>query len=354
MTEARIVLLMACSKQTIRGQSVRMAASRMAARRTVVACLAACVTCSACAADAQSAAETPKSPVTPVLPVPSVPPSAPSAPATPGAPTTSPSTPPIPAPSRASAPAPAQAAQFADADALLTAVERTADSLRDFRANITLETTDDVTGDTERRLGQLVFVQEEGKPATRRFAVVFEKFIDGSGRMDERPVRYIYADGWLTEADFKQRTLVRRQLARAGEQYDPLKPGEGPVPLPIGQRRADVLARFDASLATAPDSALLLKSARPMVGVRLKPKPGMADRDLVEASVWYDAQSLVPVGVEAQRKSGRTVVSLRDATMNGGISDAQQALLSLAEKVTTGWRVDERPLAVAPGAGNLP
>ena len=346
MTEARIVLLMECSKQTIRGDSVRVAAARVIARRTVVACLAVCVTCSACVADAQSA------PVTPVTPV------TPSAPAAPGAPNTPPTTTPTPALAPAPAPSPAPttapAPHFVDADALLTAVERTADSLRDFRANITLETTDDVTGDTERRLGQLVFVQEEGKPATRRFAVVFEKFIDGSGRMDERPVRYIYADGWLTEADFKQRTLVRRQLARAGEQYDPLKPGEGPVPLPIGQRRADVLARFDASLATAPDSTILLKSARPMIGVRLKPKPGMADRDLVEASVWYDAQSLVPIGVEAQRKSGRTVVSLRDATMNGGIDDAQRALLSLAEKVTTGWRVDERPLAVAPGAGNLP
>ena len=349
MTEARIVLLMACSKQTIRGDSLRVVALSAAVRRTLVACLTSCLTCSACATDAQSA---------PVKPVAAVTPTPPSAPATPGAPTTSPSAPSIPAPSLAPAPAPAlgpaSAPRFPDADALLTAVERTSDSLRDFRANITLETTDDVTGDTERRLGQLVFVQEEGKPATRRFAVVFEKFIDGSGRMDERPVRYIYADGWLTEADFKQRTLVRRQLARAGEQYDPLKPGEGPVPLPIGQRRADVLARFDASLATAPDSTLLLKSARPMVGVRLKPKPGMADRDLVEASVWYDAQSLVPVGVEAQRKSGRTVVALRDATMNGGIDDAQRALLSLAEKVTTGWRVDERPLPVAPGAGNLP
>lgn len=253
-----------------------------------------------------------------------------------------------------SAPAAPALPRFADVDALLTAVERTSDSLRDFRANITLETTDDVTGDTERRLGQVVFVQDEGKPSTRRFAVVFEKFIDGSGRMDERPVRYIYADGWLTEADFKQRTLVRRQLARAGEQYDPLKPGEGPVPLPIGQRRADVLARFDASLATAPNSALLLKSARPIVGVRLKPKPGMADRDLMEASVWYDAESLVPVGVEAQRKSGKTVVSLRGATMNGGIDDAQRALLSLGSEVTNGWRVDERPLAAAPGAGNMP
>lgn len=269
--------------------------------------------------------------------------------------------PPVPpsepsAPIAATAPAtPAPGAQrFADADALLMAVERSSDSLRDFRANITLETTDDVTGDTERRLGQLVFVQEEGKPTTRRFAVVFEKFIDGSGRMDERPVRYIYADGWLTEADFKQRTLVRRQLARAGEQYDPLKPGEGPVPLPIGQRRADVLARFDASLAVAPHSALLQKSTRPMIGVCLKPKPGMADRDLVEASVWYDAESLVPVGVEAQRKSGRTVVSLRGATMNGGIDAAQQALLSLASEVTNGWRVDERPLVTAPRQGAAP
>lgn len=269
--------------------------------------------------------------------------------------------PPVPpsepsAPIAATAPAtPAPGAQrFADADALLMAVERSSDSLRDFRANITLETTDDVTGDTERRLGQLVFVQEEGKPTTRRFAVVFEKFIDGSGRMDERPVRYIYADGWLTEADFKQRTLVRRQLARAGEQYDPLKPGEGPVPLPIGQRRADVLARFDASLAVAPHSALLQKSNRPMIGVCLKPKPGMADRDLVEASVWYDAESLVPVGVEAQRKSGRTVVSLRGATMNGGIDAAQQALLSLASEVTNGWRVDERPLVTAPRQGAAP
>lgn len=315
---------MACSKQTIRDDSVRVAALSVSVQRTVIACLTACVTCGACAADVQSA------------------PAVPSVPATP--PTTT----------SATTPSPVPAPRFADADALLTAVERTSDSLRDFRANITLETTDDVTGDTERRLGQLVFVQEEGKPATRRFAVVFEKFIDGSGRMDERPVRYIYADGWLTEADFKQRTLVRRQLARAGEQYDPLKPGEGPVPLPIGQRRADVLARFDASLATAPNSTLLLRSARPMAGVRLKPKPGMADRDLVEATVWYDAQSLVPVGVEAQRKSGRTIVSLRDATMNGGIDDAQQALLSLAEKVTTGWRVDERPLPVAPGAENLP
>ena len=248
------------------------------------------------------------------------------------------------------APAVAPAPRFADADALLAAVERVSESLRDFRASVTLETTDDVTGDTERRLGRLVFVQEEGKPGTRRFTVVFDRFIDGSGRMDERPVRFLYADGWLTEADFTQRTLVRRQLARAGESYDPLKPGEGPVPLPIGQRRADVLARFEVTLAAAPSSDAIRKLAKPIVGVALKPRPGMADRDLKDAVVWYDADTLAPVGVEANRSNGRTVVLLRGAAVNAGLDDEQRALLSLAAGVTEGWRVDERPLPAAAGA----
>jgi hypothetical protein len=242
------------------------------------------------------------------------------------------------------APATAPAPRFADAAALLDAVESVAAGMRDFRASVTLETTDDVTGDTERRMGSVVLVQQEGKPATRRFAVVFDRFVDGGGRMDERPVRYLYADGWLTEADFVQRTLVRRQLARPGEPYDPLKPGEGPVPLPVGQRRADVLARFDASLADAPRAPALARLGRPLAGLALRPKPGAADRDLRDAVVWYDAETLVPVGVEASRANGRTTVVLRSATVNGGLDDAQRALLTLAAGATEGWRVEERPL----------
>jgi hypothetical protein len=238
--------------------------------------------------------------------------------------------------------------RFADAGALLDAVEGVAAGMRDFRSAVTVETTDDVTGDTERRMGQVVLVQDTGKPETRRFAVVLEKFIDGSGRADDRPVRYVYADGWLTEADFRERTLVRRQLARPGERYDPLKPGEGPVPLPIGQRREDVMRRFEASLADSPESASLKRVTEPMVGLRLRPRPGMADRDLVEATVWYDAQSLVPRGVEARRRNGRTTVILRNAEVNGGLDEPQRALLSLATGATEGWRVDERPMPAEP------
>lgn len=274
---------------------------------------------------------------------------APALPATPAA-----TAPPAPAPVVPPAPAPPAPARFATVDALLDAVEAKAAMLRDFRASVGLETFDDVTGDIERRLGQLVFVQEEGKPATRRFAVVFEKFIDGAGRMDERPVRYVYADGWLTEADFTQRTLIRRQLARSGEGYDPLKPGEGPMPLPIGQRRADVQARFHAALAADAPPPSLAKLGRPLVGVALRPKDGTSDRDLRAATVWYDAETLVPAGVEATRANGRTVVTLRGAAFNAGLDDAQRALLTLAAGATAGWRIDERPLPAPAAAGSAP
>jgi hypothetical protein len=228
--------------------------------------------------------------------------------------------------------------------ALLDAVERVADGLMDFAAAVQLETTDDVTGDTERRSGRVVLMQERGRPETRRFAVVFTTFVDGAGRMDTRPVRYLYADGWLTEADFTQRTLIRRQLARTGEAYDPLKPGEGPVPLPIGQRRADVERRFEVALADAPRIPALAR-LEGVQGVRLTPRPGMADRDLVRATIWYDLRTLAPVGIEAERRNGRTAVVLRAPAVNGGLDDEQRALLTLAAGQTEGWRVDERPLA---------
>ena len=236
------------------------------------------------------------------------------------------------------------AAPPGDVDRLLASVERVAATLRDFRAAVTVETTDDITGDTERRLGKVVLSQQEGVPTSRAFAVILEKFIDGTGRVDDRPVRYLYADGWLTEADFRERTLIRRQLARPGEPYDPLKPGEGPVPLPIGQRAADVRARFEPSVSgDAPPKTVGAANAA-VVGLKLVPRPGMADRDLIDATVWYDAATFVPRAVDARRRNGRTLVLLRDPVVNGGLDDAQRSLLALAEGVTAGWRVDERPL----------
>jgi hypothetical protein len=277
-----------------------------------------------------TACQTTPAPAPAATPAPSAPPKTPageSAPATPPA---------------ATPPADARA-PFATADALLDAVEAVASTLADFRAEVALVTTDDVTGDTERREGQVLFVQEPGKPATRRFAVLFTVFIDGTGRADEKPVRYLYADGWLTEADFARRHLLRRQLAYPGEAFDPLKPGEGPVPLPIGQRKEDVARRFETALATQPAPAAIAKLGR-VQGLRLTPRPGMADRDLLEAVVWYDLGSLAPVGVEAKKRNGTTVVQLRKATVNGGLNEAQRALFALAAGETAGWETDERPL----------
>jgi hypothetical protein len=243
------------------------------------------------------------------------------------------------------------AARFPSAEALLDAAERVSATLTTFTSGVTLETTDDVTNDTERRNGQVVFVQDAGKPETRRFAVVFATYVDSGGRVDQRPVRYLYGDGWLTEADFTQRTLIRRQLARPGEPYDPLKPGEGPVPLPVGQRKIDVLKGFEVALVETPSAPSLAK-LRDVQGIAMTPRPGMADRELVKATVWYDLRSKAPVGIEAQRRNGRTVVLLRNPELNKQLSDEQRSLLALAAGQTEGWRVDERPLPTSPATSS--
>ena len=48
-----------------------------------------------------------------------------------------------------------------------------------------------------------------------------------------------------------QKKLSRYQIVREGQHNDPLKLGEGPMPLPIGQRKADIVRRFSVELLSA-------------------------------------------------------------------------------------------------------
>ena len=59
--------------------------------------------------------------------------------------------------------------------------------------------------------------------------------MDVDGRVRELE-HYVYANGVLSDYDHEAK-LTRRQLVQDGELRDPLRLGEGPIPIPIGQRR---------------------------------------------------------------------------------------------------------------------
>lgn len=244
--------------------------------------------------------------------------------------------------SQEAAPSPDVARAFVTSDALLDALERATDGLRDFRASVTYDRTDAITGDRERRTGRIVLEQPLGDATRRRFGIAFDQFIDASGHASPQVQRFAFGDGWLSEFDDARKQCIERQLVPDGTRLDPLRLGEGPMPLPVGQRAEDVRRRFTVSLAPAPD-APLLKRLENVQGLVLVPRPGSGvDEDFAEVRVWYDLRTFAPVGVVARLKGGdQKTVLLREVRVNQGLDDAARAMLDRTPPA--GWQRDARP-----------
>ena len=236
---------------------------------------------------------------------------------------------------------PARAA-FETPEAMLDALEGATRDLRDFQAQVVYDRVDGVTEDRERRSGRIVLEQDGATPPRRRFTIAFDRFIDASGHASPQAQRFAFADGWLVEFDDARRQAIERQLVPEGKTLDPLRLGEGPLPLPVGQRSDDVRRRFAVSMAPAPDAALL-KRLEKVQGLVLVPRPGTGvDEDFAEVRIWYDLVTLAPVGVQARMKGGdMKVVLLREVKVNAGLDDAARQLLRT--EVPEGWTRDRRP-----------
>ncbi len=231
---------------------------------------------------------------------------------------------------------------FLTADELLDALQRSTGDLRNFRAGVIYDRLDAVTQDRERRVGRIVLEQTPSQPSSRRFAIAFDQFIDAAGHASADAQRYTFADGWLVEFDDERKQSIERQLVPQGADLDPLRLGEGPIPLPVGQNAADVRRRFQVSLSPPPDAPLLGR-LKDVQGLILTPKVGSGvDEDFEQVRVWYDLTNFAPMGVIATIKGGdiKTVL-LRDVQVNAGLDEATRNLLQTSVPQT--WRRDVRP-----------
>ncbi len=230
------------------------------------------------------------------------------------------------------------------AEAFLGELEKTATTISSMSGTLTLEKFDALGEETDQRMGRLVL---DGKDGKRRIAIRFEEYIDGSGRLDRSVLHYIVADGWLCEIDHTNKSFTKRQIARPGEEFDPLALGNGPVPLPIGQKKADVLARFDVTETEVPADIPLLGSLRDVAAMRLVPKPGSeAAKELENVDLFYDRTTLAPVGVVMREKNGnRTVARVTKPVVNGDVKPEDRALLEIPALDPKDWAHDVKPLA---------
>jgi hypothetical protein len=192
----------------------------------------------------------------------------------------------------------------------------------------------------------------EGK---RRFAILFETRVFGT-RLEDDPQWFIFDGQWLLEKQPKQKTYTKRQVVPPGQPFDPLKIGEGPFPIPIGQKRADIVARYsvellapDAGLDVADtDNAKLAEFTKGCYQLRLVPRADRPDRDrFSEIRLWYreeveDGGRMLPraartiaVGAEDGEEGDLSIVRLINVRVNSEFDRA--ALDTATPRAEDGW-----------------
>lgn len=229
---------------------------------------------------------------------------------------------------------PATAGQITTADELLTRLETADQGLRTLTADIQYVRIFGMMGDRQTRTGSLAFMDErtdaqkserntapaqaEGddpeiespaieSPATltttttvlppaRRFAVRFNTVQVGS-REERSNETYVFDGSVLAHTEPERRQVTRYEIPQGDQARDPLKLGEGPLPLPIAQKREDILKRFDVTLLDANDdlegeddkeTQSLQQFVAGSYQLKLVPKPEFADQmDASEIRLWY-------------------------------------------------------------------
>ena len=228
-------------------------------------------------------------------------------------------------------------------EAFLDEIERTGSTISTMSGKVAIESNDLFKGTSEYRAGRLVV---DGTGEKRRVSLLLEESIV-DGYVSKSIDHYIFGDGWYCRLDHKNKSFTKRRIASDGK--DPLNSIGGQVPIPIGQKKADVLARFEVTEVQPPIDIPILGSMQNVAGLKLVPKPGtsMAE-DTASLELFYDRVTIAPIGIVVHAKVANpkyarwTAARVTESIVNGEVKDADRALLVVPEKAPEGWAtVDE-------------
>lgn len=250
---------------------------------------------------------------------------------------------------------PADDGGFETLDALLDALESADADIERLSAKLLYEREYALAGDTQERIGRVSFVSlpgeasdedaDEGDDRARAFAVVFDTVIVGD-RKEADGRTFVFDGRWLTERIPEEELILRREVAPPGSRFDPLKIGEGPLPLPLGQKKADILANYEAEKVPA-DAGIghredLVKFTAGSAQLVLIPNAARAERDdFEEIRLWYKKVegALLPRMAMTLNKTGdEVIVRLWDVKLN---EDATIDEGAFENEIPEGWEVDE-------------
>jgi hypothetical protein len=242
--------------------------------------------------------------------------------------------------------------EIATADDLLVALESAGENIRHLSADIRYVKEFAIQGDVQTREGRLVFESQPGEVETaapaRRFGITFDKFQVGE-RVEDEQINYleqfIFDGEWLAEIRPNEKQFIRRQVVRPGERWDPLKVGEGPFPIPIQQRREDIVRQYNAELLEGGeglDEPKLAAVGGKSYQLKLTPRTDAGDSELREVRIWYDKETLLPrIARTVNTADDVSLVLLKNVKLNeeAAVSEAELSTEPPADQ--RGWNVTQ-------------
>jgi hypothetical protein len=238
----------------------------------------------------------------------------------------------------------APADEIRTAHDLLVALEKTGDSIETLQASVVYDRLFKLQGDRHIRRGTLLFQNvpnPDGDKPTRTFAILFKSLQIGDERLEQTPQTWVFDGRWLVEIRENERQFIKREVARPGEPFDPLKIGEGPMPIPIGQKAEEIERRYSAELmeprSGLPETWKFPAWLDETWQIVLTPRNPAAD-EFTGIRLWYEKDTLLPrMAITLNRAGDESRVYLQDVKQNEPLP--KQRLSVDEPPPNAGWQV---------------
>jgi outer membrane lipoprotein-sorting protein len=201
-------------------------------------------------------------------------------------------------------------------DEILDALDARGENLKNFSAKAVLTDTDISTGDATTNTGSAILQRKGNGDARIRIAFTKQQLGDKIFTVDHQ---YTLDNGVLDDRDYKKKHETINRVLKPGQKLDLFKLGEGPFPLPLGQKREDVLKTFQVAKIN-PDPS----DPPQTIHLQLTPKDGTQfAKQFKTIDIWVDTVTAMPRRIQTidiNQTTTRTT-DLTDVKINGDITD---------------------------------
>ena len=224
----------------------------------------------------------------------------------------------------------------------LDRLEARGKKIKSYQARVVHTEVEELTGNRTTRIGGVAY--QAGPPA--KFRIDFEKLLIDDAVRDKK-MSFVFDGQWLLRIYWDTKVMIRKRIVdpkTKDKKFDPLSVGEGPFPLPLGQKRNDVLRLFAVKLAEPVE-----KDPANSVHLQLTPRPGAPEAahrpKLQKIDLWFDREALLPIKVASVNEQGLRVTAKLSHPKVNALDPEQVAELfdTSTRQAGPDWEVEEPP-----------